>query len=271
MKIIDILQENYIVETGAPEINVAYKLLNNMPYDAQGAIRSFEYSMWATGELENAYQTKNEIYDTIETYANKLRKIIQKQHGNTITLYRGLYTTNQNNYKHTNRKLYSWTMRKEVAAVFAGLGYYERGLFKLNKNKKVKDEFLIYITDQEATQIQDTFTKNKKAKYKNMFFILHPMDNEFVSIYIKTNDRYRSFGSTQTNKLKNYLIKSREEIKKFKEEINLKGQNEGYVVKDEIPIDNIVWVLNNGKPPFNGTIEYIVKNNSGINSEKINF
>lgn len=275
MKITEIIAESYLTEIKAPEVNVAYKLLNDMPPNAKKAIISWEYSMWTTGDLEQAYKTKNDTWKTIETYATQLRETIRKQYGDTITLYRGLKNDSQQNYKHESRILYSWTTRKEVAAVFADLASInDNNKIILHKNKSIKNKFLLSITDEEAKTIQDTVIKNNKAKYKNMFFIVNPNDENFVNVYIKK--RYSGYGEYdfytdyEKTKLADGLIDERNDMQQFNQDIISKNKDNGYVVIDEIPVDDIVWVLNNGKPPYNGTLEYIVKNNSGLNSQKIN-
>lgn len=258
---------DYLVEIRAPEVNMSQRLLSGLSPEARSAIVSWEFSNWVTGDLEKAYKSKNSIYKEIEEKASELRDTIRSIHGNTITLYRGI-TKGGDEKIHTSRNLYSWTARKEVAALFAGMatGVGARDI-KLHKDRKTANDFLLDLTDQEAEKIQSKVLKDGRAIYKSFLFKTSPYNDDYFEVYKKVPSGYSFFADDEKRKLASWLIRTRDEEKAFRLQVSATGTEKGYIVVDQIPVDDIVWVLNNGK--FSGTLEYIVKGNSGMKSRKV--
>ena len=253
----------------APEVNASIRLLKDMPSEARRAIVSWEYSGWQDGPLEKAYRDKNSVWKDIEKHAEKLRDIIRKRHGNTVRLYRGIVNEKNDGSKYTNRQLSSWTARKEVAAIFAGLAVGNGAKnIKLNKNIETANEFLLSITDKEANRIQDKVMKDGKAIYKTLLFKTNSSYPDYVDIYKKGKRGYSFYADEEKTRIAELLIRRREEERKFKNKVNTSNEREGYVVVADIPVEDIVWVLNNGKT-YSGTIEYIVRGNAGMKSKKV--
>lgn len=261
--------KEYLIEIKAPEVNISNRLLKSMPHNAHSAITSWEYSQWTTGELEQAYRSKNTVWKEVESYADQLRDVLRKQHGNTIRLYRGLLS-GEDASKYDGRQLHSWTARKEIAAVFAGLARSTGGRdVKLNKDAKTSKPFLITLTDQQAKDIQNRVMRDGKAIYDKMLFKTSLQNPDYVDVYTRKATRgYSFFGDELKANLASWLIRRREDEKAYLEDYRSRGSDRGYVVMADIPVDDVVWVLNNGKT-YPGTLEYIVKGNSGMKSKKV--
>lgn len=259
------LEFTQLTEQGAREVNLAQRLKNQLSSEARNAINTWESHNWVTGDLSTAYSQQNEIYQEIERAAEPIRAAIRAREGDTITLYRGVESNRLEPTRHANRAIYSWTSRPEMAAVFSGLATMGReNRVKLNKDRQTSNEFMLSMTDQEAKAIQDTVIKNGKAKWKNLFFKTSPYNDDYTDILKKVNGRFSEMGDELTANLARWLIKTREEERQFSADVKAQGRDTGYIVREIVPIDDIVWVLN-----ASGTMEYIVKGRSGIEGERV--
>lgn len=252
-------------EVAAREVNLAQRLKKQLSSDARRAIDAWEMSNWVNGDLSTAYNQKDQIYQEIERAAETIRQVIKSREGDAITLYRGIQQSGDDSGRHANRPIYSWTTRPKIAAVFAGLGTMgSEKKVKLNRDLRTTNEFLLSLTDAEAKQIQDTVIKNGKAKWKNLYFIPSPHHDEYTDILRKINGRFSHMADEKHNDIARWLITTREEEKQFAQEVKDRGKDTGIVVKKQIPVDDIVWVLN-----AMGSMEYIVKGHSGLKGERV--
>lgn len=252
-------------EQAAREVNLAQRLKKQLSSDARHAIDAWEMSNWVNGDLSTAYSKQNQIYQEIERAAEQLRKVIKSREGDTITLYRGIQQSGDDASRHANRALYSWTTRPKIAAIFAGLATMgSESKIKLNKDRKTANQFILSLTDAQAKAIQDTVIQNGKAKWKNLYFIPSPHHDDYTDILRKRNGRFSHMADEKHNDIARWLIQTREEEKEFDQEVRSQGKDSGIVTKKEIPVDDIVWVLN-----AMGSMEYIVRGHSGINSERV--
>lgn len=259
------LEFKQLDEQAAREVNLARRLKDQLSSEASRAISSWEWSNWVNGDLSTAYSQKNSVQQEIERAAEAIRAAIRSREGDTVTLYRGIESDKIVPGKHADRALYSWTSRPEIAAVFSGLATSGQGSkVTLNKDRQTSNEFMLSMTDQEAKAIQDTVIKNGKAKWKNLFFKTSPYNDEYTDILKKVKGRFIEMGDELIVNLARWLIRTREEERKFSTDIKAQGQDTGYVVRETIPVDNIVWVLNSG-----GSMEYIVKRHSGLDGERV--
>jgi len=258
------IEFNQIIEQRAGEVNLAQRLKTKLSSEARHAVESWEWANWVNGDLDTAYSQKNEIHQEIERAVEPIRDLLRAREGNSITLYRGIQSDRVEPERHSDRALYSWTSRPEIAAVFSGLGTIQNDKIKLNKDKEISDEVLLSLTDANAKSIQDAMIKNGKAKWKNLFFKTSSVNDQYTDILKKVNGRFRNIADETTSSLARWLIRSREEARKYSAEIKGIGQDTGYVVKETIPIDDVVWMLNSG-----GSMEYIIKGHSGLNGQRI--
>lgn len=259
------LEFTQLTEQGAKEVNLARRLKDQLSPEARSAIDAWESHNWVTGDLSTAYSQQNDIYQEIERAVEPIRDAIRAREGDTITLYRGIESDRLEPDRHADRAIYSWTSRPEMAAVFSGLATMGReNRVKLNKDKQTSNEFILSMSDAEAKSIQDTVMKNGKAKWKNLFFKTSSYNNDYTDILKKVNGRFREMGDELTANLARWLIKTREEERQFSADVKAQGQDTGYVVRETVPVDDIVWVLN-----ASGTMEYIVKGRSGIEGERV--
>lgn len=262
MRFLELTQLN---EQGAREVNLARRLRNQLSPEARNAIDTWESHNWVTGDLSTAYSQQNEIYQEIERAAETIRDAIRSREGDTITLYRGIEGERIDTSRHSNRAIYSWTSRPEMAAVFSGLATMGReNRVRLNKDRSTSNDFMLSMTDQEARAVQDTVIKNGRAKWKNLFFKTSPYNDEYTDILKKVNGRFSEMGDELTVNLARWLIKTREEERQFSADVKAQGRDSGYVVREVVPVSDIVWVLN-----ASGTMEYIVKGRSGIESKRV--
>lgn len=252
-------------EQAAGEVNLAQRLKKQLSSDARHAIGAWEMSNWVDGDLSTAYSKQNQIYQEIERAAEQLRSVIRSREGDTVTLYRGIQQSGNDPSRHANRVIYSWTTRPKIAAAFAGLGSIDsEKKIKLNKDRATANQFILSLTDAQAKAIQDTVIKNGKAKWKNLYFIPSPYNKDYTDILKKRNGRFSHMSDEKHHDIARWLIRTREEEKEFDQEVRSRGKDSGIVVKKEIPVDDIVWVLN-----AMGSMEYIVRGHSGINGERV--
>lgn len=253
-------------EQAAGEVNLAQRLKKQLSGDARHAIDAWEMSNWVDGDLSTAYSKQNQIYQEIESAAEQLRSVIRSRKGDTVTLYRGIQQSGDDPSRHANRAIYSWTTRPKIAAVFAGLGRIDsEKKIKLNKDRATANQFILSLTDAQAKAIQDTVIKDGKAKWKNLYFVPSPYNNDYTDILKKRNGLPPGrIADIEHNNIARWLIRYRNDEKKFDQEVKSQDKDSGIVFKKEIPVDDIVWVLN-----AMGSMEYIVKGHSGINGERI--
>ena len=254
-----------LTEAAAREVNLAQRLKKQLSDNAQRAINSWEMANWVDGDLSTAYSKKDQIYQEIERAAETIRKVIRDREGDSVTLYRGLHDNKGDSDRHADRSLHSWTTRPKIAAVFAGLGTMgSQNRIKLNRDRQTSNQFLLSLTDAEAKQIQDTVMRNGKARWKNLYFIPSPHHSEYTDILRKINGRFSHMADEKHNDIAQWLIRTREEEKQFDQEVKNRGKDDGHVVEETIPVDDIVWVLNAA-----GSMEYIVKGHSGLDSKRV--
>jgi len=253
-----------LTEDKAREVNLAQRLKKQLSSASRNAIDTWEMMNWVNGDLSTAYSEKNSVYQEIEQAAEILRKVIRSREGKTVTLYRGLHQSDDAD-RHANRALYSWTTRAKIAALFAGLARMgPENQIQLNRDRKTANQFLLSLTDEEANQIQDTVIRNGKAKWKNLYFIPSPYNSEYTDILRKINGRFSHMSDERHSDIAQWLIQTREEEKQFNQEVKSQGKDTGYVVQKNIPVDDIVWVLNAA-----GSMEYIVKSHSGLEAKRV--
>lgn len=252
-------------ERAAAEVNLAQRLEKKLSEPARRAIRNWETVNWVDGDLSTAYSKQDSVYQEIERAAEHVRSVIAKREGRTIPLYRGIKQPSHDSESHANRPVYSWTARPKVAAVFAGLGQMgPENQIVLNRDRNTSMDFVLDLTDAQARQIQDTVLRNGRARWKQLFFKTSSLNSEFTDILRKVNGRFREIADEKTDNLANWLIKTRQEEKQFNTDVKSQGKQTGRVVKKQIPVEDIVWVLNTA-----GSMEYIVKNHSGIGEQEV--
>lgn len=253
--------KDFLLE-GSAEVNLSKKLLNGLSDVARYSITSWEWANWDKGDLSRAYREKNEIYDEIEAQAKILRDVIRKREGNGITLYRGIVNKEIDPQKFRDKVLTSWTGRAKIAALFAGItmGMTGNKIVMKGENSFTKLEGL---TKSQAQKVQDAVTRNGYAKIGNFLFKRESGNPDWTVIFVKSkygNRRVPDDDSVKTDNIARWLLNRIEDAV----ELNKPYEDEGYVIKKKIPVDDIVWILNNG-----GTMEYIVKNHNGIEGTKI--
>jgi len=253
--------KDFLLE-GSAEVNLSKKLLKNLSDIARYSITNWEWANWDKGDLSKAYREKNDIYDEIEAQAKILRDAIRKREGKSITLYRGIVNKDIDSQKFRGRILTSWTSRAKVAALFAGItmGMTGNKIVMKGENSFTKLEGL---TKSQAQKIQDTVKRDGYAKIGNFLFKRKTDNPEWTVIFIKSkygNRRLPDDDAVETDDIARWLLDRIEDALK----LNRPYEDEGFVIKKEISVDDIVWVLNAG-----GTMEYIVKNHSSIDGIKI--
>lgn len=262
MRVMEVIQ---LTEQGAREVNLARRLKDQLSPEARSAIDTWESHNWVTGDLSTAYSQQNDVYREIERAAEPIRGALRAREGDTITLYRGIESDRVDPSRHADRAIYSWTSRPEMAAVFSGLATIGReNRVRLNKDRETSNEFMLSMTDAEAKAIQDAVIKNGKAKWKNLFFKTSPYNDQYTDILKKVNGRFKEMADELTTNLARWLIRTREEERQFSADVKAQGQDTGYVVREIVPVDDIVWVLNAA-----GSMEYIVKGRSGLEGERV--
>lgn len=256
-----------LTEAKAGEVNLARRLKTQLSSKAQNAIESWEAVNWVDGDLSTAYSKRDDVYQEIEQAAETIRQTIRDREGDSVTLYRGLKDLEADDAdRHTGRKLYSWTTRAKIAAVFAGLGTIDAdNKVKLARDRETSKQFLLSLSDSEAKQIQDTVIQKGRAKWKNLYFKPSSDSNDYTDILLKKqNGRFFFVADEKPTDVAQWLIRAREDEKQFDQEVKSQGKDTGYVVQKTIPVDDIVWVLNAA-----GSMEYIVKDHSGINGKRV--
>jgi hypothetical protein len=252
-------------EQAAAEVNLAQRLKKQLSGPAKQAIHNWETANWVNGDLSTSYSKQDSVYQEIERAAEQIRSVISKREGRTIPLYRGIQQHSYDPESHANRPVYSWTSRPRVAAVFAGLGQMGSDYrIVLNRDRHTSMDFVLDLSDAQARQIQHTVLRHGRARWKQLFFKTSSVNSDFTDIFRKVNGRFREIGDEKTDNLANWLIKTRQEEKQFNTDVRAQGQHTGHVVKKQIPVEDIVWVLNTA-----GSMEYIVKNHPGIGEQEV--
>ena len=253
-----------ITESGAAEVNLAHRLKSKLSREAQYAIDSWESHNWINGDLSTAYSQKNAVYQEIERAAETLRKQIRQREGDTIVLYRGIKDTAMNPERHSNRAIYSWTTRPKIAAVFADLANMQsRSNIKLHRERPHPFEPFANITDQQAQQVQNLISQGKVARLGSFIFKRWPDDPRWTRVYRKTARGIREYEySVESDGIVRWVKSRRDDVEK--DRARQREKPDGFVVRQEISVDDIVWVLN-----ASGSMEYVVRGQSGLDGERI--
>lgn len=253
-----------ILIEGYAEVNLAKRLYSQLSSAAQYAISSWESANWVDGDLETAYNTQSSVYKEIEAAGEQIRQAIRDREGDTVTLYRGIKTTSMNPSRHSHRPLYSWTTRPKLAAIFADLAIMRsRDSIVMHKDRPHPFGLFANITDQQAQSVQQAVLDKGIAKLNNFIFKRWPDDPKWTRVFLKTAKGIKEYEySVESDGIVRWVANRRQDVEKDRsKEIN---EPSGFVVKQQIPVDNIAWVLN-----ASGSMEYIIKGESGLEGERI--
>lgn len=210
---------------------LAKKLWDQLDHNAQRLIRSWEYANWHEGGLTGEFESNSDLAQHIMKVGQPIRDQIRAREGDLITLYRGLGADATPERFRPSRVLYSWTSSEKIAQHFAGK--QGRPKFKLITDKEIQDALARY----EKTG----FTTFRGRKYK-----INKDAPQYYDIYDQWNNII-----TDGDNLEREFRSIQEYYQEF---YNSRTQIDGRMVKKEIPVNDIVWVLMGGNAN-----EYIIK------------
>ena len=225
--------------TESQEINLSIKAFKTLSLDARDAIESWETVNWAGGELEKAIETNNKISKEIAQAFEPVREYLHKKYGDTIKLYRGV-RTGQNDHFDPRRVLYSWTNEKKTAEIFAG---YRNGYGRDLRRNEI-------LSDNDIEKLYQKYQRDGFLKFRHHIYKKndkHPELNnpDYYDIYTLSRS-YVTDGDDLRDSLRSDRDWDIETNKKFEK---------SKIIEKNIPIDHIVWVTNN----LNSK-EFIVRN-----------
>ena len=213
------------------EYNESRKALLNLSYEAGHALKSWEWAQWDSGELSNHFETNNAVAQEIITAFEPIKAMMRRQYGETVMLYRGVIPEPDRPIRD-DRILFSWTINPKIAGVFAG----QHPTAKKHDIPSVED-----ITKAVAQYERTGFTTMFNIKYMR-----NKKQPEYYDMYNRHNHHI-----TDGDNLTRDLTRSRQDrIDSNADLDNIPGK----IFKKQIPIDDIIWVLNGG-----GAEEYIVR------------
>jgi hypothetical protein len=210
--------------TEAQEINLSKKAFNTLSHTARDMIESWEASNWVDGPLERAFKANNEVAQEILEAFKPVREYLQKKHGSSIKLYRGMYRANVNYSEQ--RILTSWTSDKRVAEHFAGLR---------RADKKWTSTLQEPITDADIKKAVDQYNKTGFVSFRGKKY-KRTSDPQYYDIYDKSRQQI-----TDGDNLERDLKSDQDWIN----QINKSKLDKAVVIEKNISISKIIWLTNN--------------------------
>lgn len=210
-------------------IGLSKRAYENLSDIAQHAIDTWEWASCHTGLLSRDYKENGPIRQELEKAMVPIKKFIRKKHGDTITLYRGMGP--EEFTPDTDLKLFSWTSNPKQAKVYA------RQLRYRGKNTPKYSSYEIkQITDQDIETAVSNMKKRGYAKFRNHQYIRSKENPDYINIF-----RGREFITDMDyDDFEDDLKREQKEVEEYNREAK---QKYGKVIKKEIPVDDIYWVL----------------------------
>lgn len=258
--------KSYLMErSGMGEVRLAANIYKNADSEIKHLLGTWETANWVGGRLEQAFNSNDDVAKAIMRASQPIRDAIHKREGKTITLYRGMENARMNAERHGNRPLYSWTSRPNMASLFAGNSQQVRGKIVRNSSRKVDNPFE-GITPADAKRAQQQMQTRGKAIVGPFRLSVSPFNPDYCDIKIRKSGRIKEYADERIDGLAAWFERQKEYIEQEQRDMNKRYGDEGIVVKQEIPVDDIVWVLNAG-----GSMEYIVRGHSGSKGKPVDF
>jgi hypothetical protein len=211
---------------------LAKRLFMSLSDKAQQYIKSWEIMNWDEGNLSVAYEKNDPVAQEINQKFEAVREDMRKRYGDTITLYRGIDETDRP--VRSGRLLFSWTSSEQIARLFAG-----------NEGNPAKNK-INPITDEEIAAALARYEQTGFVSFRGMKYKINKRSPQYYDIY----DRHNQYVTDGDNLEREFRRKQ----DYYDEVIAKRNKVPGRVVKKEIPIDDVVWVLMGGNAN-----EYIVK------------
>lgn len=212
------------------EYNMARKAFKSLSFEASSAITSWEYSNWDSGKLSHHFEQQDNVAQEIISVFAPIRDMMKKQYGDTITLYRGVIPE-PNRPIRADRILFSWSINPDIADIFAG-------------KRPARQKFEI-VSDAEITNAVAQYERTGFVSFHGIKYIRNKEYPEYYNMYNHHN-QYITDGDNlerDFNRTRDDRIQSNHNT----------DEVPGKIFKKQIPIDDIVWILNS-----QGSQEYIV-------------
>lgn len=217
MKLRQLLEKQNKDHNFALIVHASIKAYKSLSSNSKRIINDWQRYNWNTGALEKGVQTGSDELNEINKAFLPVKQLLKQKFGHNITLYRGQRNHSESDIDK-NRKLFSWSYDKNVAAEFAHEPLYKetsdgeiaRAVEQYNKKGFVKFRGYIYL---------------KSKRYPNSYNIYKASDKDFI---------------TDGDDLEHDLKSNQQDTKS----LNDSRRKQGSVITRKIDIDKIIWITN---------------------------